>query len=256
LLALASCRPTSASPEAGVAQGESDAADESPDAAIGIAAPPPGAEAIAPGVTSVVLVAGSGAKASRFARARAKCECWDRGGHPLPADQVLLFGLTSDARRLDGSGRCGFALVQMNAGETRRLWLDARSDSVATTCDATLEAILAPPPTTPTDVKAPPADAKRTAAGIAYRLLAHHEVEPASEHAPSFLIDYAAWTTDGSLFAAADGAEVVLPRNEPIWDEGLRRMRPGDRMRFWVPADVQRTNAPPGMLVYDVDLRR
>jgi hypothetical protein len=33
-------------------------------------------------------------------------------------------------------------------------------------------------------------------------------------------------------------------------------MHPGDRMRFWVPADVQRTNAPAGMLVYDVDLRR
>jgi FKBP-type peptidyl-prolyl cis-trans isomerase len=116
----------------------------------------------------------------------------------------------------------------------------------------------------PTDVAAPPADAKTTASGLAYRVL---EKGTGARHPSSTSVvevHYSGWTTDGELFdsSIARGRPAAFPLDGviPGWTEGLQLMVEGEKARFWIPGRLAygdhptSPGAPAGTLVFDVQL--
>ncbi len=118
-------------------------------------------------------------------------------------------------------------------------------------------------PETPSDVKAAPADAAKTASGLASKLLKEGtgKVHPAA--ADTVTVHYSGWTTDGKMFDSSveRGQPTSFPLNGVIkgWTEGLQLMVEGEKRRFWIPADLAYGEnpgggRPGGLLVFDVEL--
>jgi len=124
--------------------------------------------------------------------------------------------------------------------------------------DSAPGAIPAPP-----DVAAPPADALRTASGLASKVLRVGLGSVRPTRTSSVTVHYTGWTTDGKMFDSS------YPRGEPArflvteviagWTEGLQLMVVGEQRRFWIPGalaydKIPDPNYPKGMLVFDVEL--
>ena len=118
-------------------------------------------------------------------------------------------------------------------------------------------------PETPSDVQAPPADAQKTASGLASKVLQKGTgtVHPAA--ADTVTVHYSGWTTDGRLFDSSvkRDEKASFPLNGVIkgWTEGLQLMVEGEKRRFWIPAELAYGNdassgRPVGLLVFDVEL--
>lgn len=118
------------------------------------------------------------------------------------------------------------------------------------------------PPQAPTDVKAAPADAKKTPSGLAYKVIKPGTGKTRPTGASSVTVHYTGWTTDGKAFdsSVARGKPATFPLNRVIagWTEGLQLMVEGETTRFWIPESLAyRGQRPPyGMLVFDVELIR
>jgi FKBP-type peptidyl-prolyl cis-trans isomerase len=118
-------------------------------------------------------------------------------------------------------------------------------------------------PATPEDVKAPPADAAKTASGLASIVLKAGSGEKKPAASDTVSVHYSGWTTDGKLFDSSvqRGEPASFPLNGVIkgWTEGLQLMTVGEKRRFWIPADLAYGEnpgggRPGGMLVFDVEL--
>ncbi len=117
------------------------------------------------------------------------------------------------------------------------------------------------PPTAPTDVTGPPAEAAFTESGLASKVL---ETGTGTEHpeaSSDVTVHYSGWTTDGKLFDSSlvrgQPATFALNRVIPGWTEGVQLMVVGEKRRFWIPQELAyqgRAGAPSGMLVFDVEL--
>jgi peptidylprolyl isomerase len=169
-------------------------------------------------------------------------------------------------RALPGWREC---VQLMTVGETRRCWVPeslayrGASGRPKGTVVFDIELLdtrpspLIPPP----DVKGPPADARRTASGLSYKVLRPGK---GTRHPSSFdmvVVHYTGWTTDGKMFDSS------IPRGMPAtfslegvirgWTEGVQLMVEGERTRFWIPQDLAykgEANQPRGMLVFDIEL--
>ena len=117
----------------------------------------------------------------------------------------------------------------------------------------------------PDDVAAPPADAETTASGLAHKLL---EAGTGTQHPSAsdyVVVHYSGWLTDGTMFdsSVTRGQPARFPLDGVIsgWTEGLQLMVPGEKRRFWIPANLgYGSGGRPGipgnsMLVFDVELR-
>lgn len=115
----------------------------------------------------------------------------------------------------------------------------------------------------PPDVAAPPADASRTASGLASKVLqvGMSNVRPGPRN--TVRVHYTGWTTDGKMFdssvARGEPAEFGVTQVIAGWTEGLQLMVVGEKRRFWIPGNlaydtIDRPGAPKGMLVFDVEL--
>ena len=113
----------------------------------------------------------------------------------------------------------------------------------------------------PPDVEAPPADAAKTASGLATKVLkpATSDVKPTAED--NVEVHYTGWTTDGKMFDSSvkRGKPAKFPLNGVIagWTEGLQLMAEGEQRRLWIPEELAykgRPGKPAGMLVFDVEL--
>jgi FKBP-type peptidyl-prolyl cis-trans isomerase len=255
---LATSAPSDLPPPADVAQAPADAAKT------------------ASGLTSKVLTKGTGKD------------------HPGPEDMVKVHytGWTKAGKMFDSSvvrnEPASFKVNQvikgwteglqlMVAGEKRRLWIpaalaygDRPSMGGAPTCDLVFDVELlsfAPPPKpppVPEDVKAPPASAKKTASGLAYRVLKAGKGTQSPKATDEVTVNYSGWTLDGKMFDSSipRGEPTSFPLNRVIkgWTEGVQLMHVGDTYRFWIPADLaygdkpKRPGAPSGMLVFDIEL--
>jgi peptidylprolyl isomerase len=122
---------------------------------------------------------------------------------------------------------------------------------------------IPPPP----DVAGPPADASRTASGLASKVLqvGMSNVRPGPRN--SVRVHYTGWTTDGKMFDSSvvrgEPAEFQVTQVIPGWTEGLQLMVVGEKRRFWIPGNLAydnipdapgRPSPPRGMLVFDVEL--
>ena len=120
-----------------------------------------------------------------------------------------------------------------------------------------------PAPKTPTDVKAAPKTATKTASGLSYRVLQKGtgKVHPLATNRVT--VHYTGWTTDGKMFdsSVTRGQPTTFGLNQVIkgWTEGVQLMVVGEKTRFWIPAELAygtnpRPGAPSGMLVFDIEL--
>jgi FKBP-type peptidyl-prolyl cis-trans isomerase len=116
---------------------------------------------------------------------------------------------------------------------------------------------------TPADVKAVPADAEKTASGLASKVMKAGVGKEKPTAADTVEVHYAGWTLDGKLFDSSlnRGQSISFPLNGVIkgWTEGVQLMTEGEIRRFWIPADLAYGEnpgggRPGGMLVFDVEL--
>ncbi|MBK1833317.1 FKBP-type peptidyl-prolyl cis-trans isomerase [Roseibacillus ishigakijimensis] len=116
---------------------------------------------------------------------------------------------------------------------------------------------------TPSDVAAPPAEAEKTASGLASKVLTPGTGSEKPGPADKVTVHYSGWTTDGQLFDSSvmRGQTISFPLNGVIkgWTEGLQLMVAGEKRRFWIPAELAYGEnpgggRPGGMLVFDVEL--
>lgn len=239
-----------------------------------VQAPPTEAIKTASGLASKVLQAGKGQQ------------------KPTATDTVTVHysGWTPDGKLFDSSVKHGqptsFPLngvikgwtegVQlMVEGEKRRFWIPAnlaygenpgggRPGGMLVFDVELLSIKQAPkPPTVPEDVAAAPANAEKTATGIASRIITPGTGTQHPKATDQVKVHYSGWTTDGKLFDSSvmHGEAAVFPLNQviPGWTEGVQLMVTGEKRRFWIPAKLAYGESPPagapaGTLVFDVEL--
>ncbi len=119
----------------------------------------------------------------------------------------------------------------------------------------------APMPGAPADVAAPPADAEKTASGLASKVIRAGDGGKKPAATDVVTVHYTGWTTDGKAFdsSVSRGQPASFPLNRviPGWTEGLQLMTVGEERRFWIPVELaynNRPGRPAGMLVFDVEL--
>ena len=237
-----------------------------------VAAPPADAERTESGLASKVLEPGEG---------EATPDRWDEV-------RVHYTGWTTDGRMFDSSVQRGEpatfplegviagwteGLQLMKVGEKRRFWIPenlayggrpGRPQGMLVFDVELLEIIDKPePPAAPPDVAAPPANAQRTASGLASRVLERGRGTRRPSATDTVEVHYTGWTTDGNMFdsSVVRGEPTQFPLNRVIagWTEGLQLMVEGEKRRFWIPENLAyggRPGAPQGMLVFDVELLR
>jgi FKBP-type peptidyl-prolyl cis-trans isomerase len=235
-----------------------------------VAQPPADAERTVSGLMTKQLAPGTGDK------------------RPQPQDRVKVHytGWTTDGKMFDSSipraRPTTFGVTQviagwteglqlMKLGEKRRMWIPEALAYKGQTgrpagmlvFDVELLEIIegVPPVPAPEDVAAAPADAKKTASGLAYKVLTAGEGKETPRSFDSVRVNYTGWQTDGKMFDSSvkrgRPAEFGVDKVIAGWTEGLQLMHVGDKTRFWIPENLAyqgRQGPPAGMLVFDVEL--
>jgi peptidylprolyl isomerase len=113
----------------------------------------------------------------------------------------------------------------------------------------------------PPDVKAPPADAQKTASGLATKVLKPGSGDKLPRAHDKVSVHYTGWTTDGKMFDSSKKrdrpATFDVKGVIPGWTEALQLMKVGEQRRLWIPEELAykgRPGSPQGMLVFDVEL--
>jgi len=271
---------SSAVPEAAAPRASAPAAEPEPTATI-IAAPPDvggaPADAIktATGLATKVLTPGTGkVHPGQYDKVKVDYTGWTRTGQMFDSSVAKGEPLTLDV----GGVVAGWAegLQLMVVGEKRRIWIPSALAYGARPRPGTpagdlvfdvqlLDIIPGPkPPPVPEDVKAAPASAKKTASGLAYRVLVPGNGSAHPTATSNVVVNYSGWTPDGKMFDSS------VVRGQPVrfnlgsvvkgWTEGVQLMTKGEKARFWVPSALAygdkpaRSGVPAGPLVFDIEL--
>lgn len=162
------------------------------------------------------------------------------------------------------------AVPRLAVGERVRMWFpgsmlgkgpNAPSGTVTFEVEVTGIDRLEQPPPAPSDVARPPADAKKTAKGVFYKVLTAGTGTQKPSGSDQVTVHYTGWTTDGKRFDSS------IPEGKPRqfrvtgviagWTDALLEMVVGDKWRVWIPEELAYKGAPSrpqGMLVFDVEL--
>jgi peptidylprolyl isomerase len=126
---------------------------------------------------------------------------------------------------------------------------------------AIASALPAAPIAAPDDVAAPPADAEKTASGLASKILTPGKGTTHPAKTDLVTVHYSGWTADGKMFDSSmtRGKPATFPLDKVIagWTEGVQLMVAGEKRRFWIPEELAykgKEGRPAGMLVFDVEL--
>lgn len=232
-------------------------------------------------------VAAAPADAERTASGLASKKLQDGTDGPRPkADssvRVHYTGWTTDGQMFDSSVARGEPIVfglerviagwteglqLMNKGEKRRFWIPAElaynnepgSPQGMLVFDIELLDIIEPPPA-PDDVAGPPADAGRSPSGLAFKVLQPGTGTTRPDHDDRVTLHYSGWMTNGRLFDSTalrgEPATFSIANAVPGFREGVQLMVEGEKRRLWIPEALAyegQAGAPPGMLVFDVEL--
>jgi FKBP-type peptidyl-prolyl cis-trans isomerase len=184
----------------------------------------------------------------------------------IARDKLAMFPL--DKAALAGWRECVQLMV---IGEKRRCWMPEKlayngaknRPKGQMVFDIELLDMRGTPAIPPSDVKEPPADAKRTSTGLAYKVLRPGSGTRRPSPGDQVQVHYSGWLTSGKLFDSSitRGEPMSIGLNEVIrgWSEGLQLMTEGERVRLWIPQDLAykgEAGMPRGMLVFEVDLIR
>ncbi len=233
-----------------------------------VAAPPADARRTPSGLASKVITPGTGTE------------------HPTASSVVRVHytGWTTDGQMFDSSVTRGeptqFPLngvipgwtegVQlMVVGEKRRFWIPVElaynnrpgAPAGMLVFDVELLGIIAPP-TTPSDVAAPPRNAECAENRLCSRVLTPGRGGERPGETSVVTVELDGWTTDGQMFdsSAMRGEPARFPLDRvtlPGLAQGIRLMTVGEKRRLWIPQELAFANnprAPQGMLVFDVTL--
>jgi FKBP-type peptidyl-prolyl cis-trans isomerase len=235
-----------------------------------VGAPPANAHRSKTGLSSLVLAAGAGADRARpDDRVRLNFTGWTPDGGMFASSITDGAPITLDVQELIPAWR--EALTSMAPGGKLRLW----SPEALTTpgpvslpkgplvFDLELLAIehLPPPPPAPKDVARVPSSARRTPSGLAFRVVKAGSGTRHPESDARVTVDYTAWTPDGQLVDTT--VKAGLPKTVSVsaltsgWKEGLGLMVEGDKVLFWMPAELAykgQPGAPQGMVVLKIEL--
>lgn len=238
-----------------------------------VAAPPDTADATKKGTKFEIVRAGTGKDKPRpFDTVTFNYTGWDAHGRMF--DTTEMKKRPAKVSPFRQSPAFEEILTSMVAGERRRFWIDAQTMEEGKTPVPNMpqgqlcyEVELlqiekgAEPPPVPPDVEKPPADAKKTARGVFYKVL--HAGKGGAKPTPrdTVKVNFTGWTTDGKMFDSS------VIRNEPAefslqgvmvgWTDGITLMSVGDKYRFWIPEQLAYKGAPgrpQGMLVFDFEL--
>ncbi len=120
---------------------------------------------------------------------------------------------------------------------------------------------LTRPVPAPSDVAAPPADAAKTASGLATKVLTAGTGDKKPAMTDEVVVHYTGWTTDGKMFdssyARGRASKFILAKVIPGWGETVALMTVGEKRRAWIPEALAykgRADRPKGMLVFDIEL--
>ena len=228
-----------------------------------VAAPPAGATKAASGLATRVLAPGRGTDhPTKDDVVTVHYTGWKADGTMFDSSvargKPAIFGV---ARVIPGFGE---GLQLMVPGEKRRLWIPEtlaykgqREPKGMLVFDVELIDIPNHPPT---DVKAPPADAKKTASGLAYKELTPGTGGRHPRATSDVTVNYTGWPSDGKMFDSSvvrgQPATFQLDNVIPGWTEGVQLMFEGEKMRFWIPEALayKGKSAPYGLLVFDIEL--
>ena len=233
-----------------------------------VSAPPSDASKTASGLASRMITPGTGeAKPAPTYVVTVHYTAWTPDGKMFDSSRTRgtpsMFPLN---RSLVGWREC---VQLMTVGETRRCWLpqnlayqgQAGRPAGMVVFDIELLDTRLAPAVAPPDVAAPPADAKRTASGLAYKVLKPGTGTRSPSASERVTVHYTGWTTDGKMFdsSVARGMPATLALDDVIrgWTEGMQLMVEGERTRFWIPQNLAykgEPGSPRGMLVFDIDL--
>lgn len=168
-------------------------------------------------------------------------------------------------------------LQLMVVGEKRRFWIPANlaygdtpmrqgAPSGMLCFDVELLSIKKAPemPKVPEDVAEAPADAIRTASGLASKVLKAGTGKEMPKATDRVTVHYSGWDKTGNMFdsSVTRGEPTSFPLDQviPGWTEGLQLMVVGEKRRFWIPGNLaygevaQQPGAPAGTLCFDVEL--
>ena len=118
-----------------------------------------------------------------------------------------------------------------------------------------------PMPPAPPDVNTVPADAEKTASGLATKVIQPGTGRDHPKPTDMVTVNYTGWTTDGKAFDSTSARErpstLSMERIMKGMSEGVMLMVAGEKRRMWVPEPLAykgRPAVPKGMLVFDVEL--
>lgn len=244
--------------------------------------PPPEATTTSSGLAFQVLKQGAGdARPTLHDKVRVDYLGWSTKG---PFDSSKKSGGTEVFEMTGVVAGWTEALLDMRVGERRRLWMpdklaypNLRANPTIWVFEVELLEILRgqpalsaprdvaltqPEPTHPAPATAPPKDAQKTASGLAYRMQKTGDGGAKPTTSDRVVMSYTAWTSDGQLLDSSHlrgkAPSVPLKGLIPGWAEGLQLMAKGDKATFWIPEELAyagRPGSPPGMLIYQVELR-
>jgi FKBP-type peptidyl-prolyl cis-trans isomerase len=250
-------------------------APEPPKTPENVAAAPADAVKTPSGVPSQVVTKGSGGDlAQENDQVTLHYSVWLADGKLLESSKMRGEPIVVAPNKLPIAG-WSEAVQLMTKGETRRIWLSSQQafgdnpppgapkGTVCFEIDLLDVKSMPAPPATPEDVAAAPADAEKTASGLASKVITKGAGSAKPKATDTVEVHYSGWTLDGKMFdsSVARGQTTSFPLNGVIkgWTEGLQLMVEGEKRRFWIPANLAYGEnpgggRPGGMLCFDVEL--
>ena len=236
---------------------------------------PADAETSSTGLVSKVIKKGTGTdKIASSDLVTMHYSVWSSDGKILDSSKLHGDPITASSDKLQIPGwKEGLQL--MVDGETRRLWIPenlafdenppqgAPKGTLCMEIEVFAVKSMPKPPEVPSDVAAPPADAEKTASGLASKVITKGTGSTKPKATDTVEVHYSGWTLDGKMFdsSVVRGETTSFPLNGVIkgWTEGLQLMVEGEKRRFWIPADLAYGenpggDRPGGMLCFDVEL--
>jgi FKBP-type peptidyl-prolyl cis-trans isomerase len=235
--------------------------------------PPANAQTSKAGTKYLVVRPGTGKDRARsFDTVTFNYSAWDSDGRMFDSTEMRKRPATVPAYKQ--SATMEDMLTTMTAGQRVRFWIDADKMMAGKVMPSMPKGVLcyeleivqidpaaAAPPPPPPDVAKPPANTKKTAKGVFYRVLKAGPGGEKPKPTSAVKVHYTGWTTDGRMFDTSvikgQQSEFRLDGVVAGWTDGLQTMSVGDRVRFWIPEELAykgAPNKPQGMLVFDIEL--
>jgi peptidylprolyl isomerase len=237
--------------------------------------PPNDATKTASGLVSKVITPGTGKfHPGTTDKVKVHYTGWTKNGQMFDSSVTRGEPITFPLNGVIPGWTEGVAL--MVVGEKRRLWIPGKlaygerpragAPAGDLVFDVELLDIVSAPkaPAVPEDVKAAPASAKKTASGLAYRVLTPGTGAEHPAATSNVTVNYSGWTPDGKMFdsSVTRGQPARFRLNNVIkgWTEGVALMTKGEKARFWIPGSLaygdtpSRPGVPTGPLVFDIEL--